>query len=207
MKNQFDLKLDEFNKNIIELGALCEDAINTVAKAIFTHTTDVEISDEEIVKKERQIEDMCIRLLLQYQPVARDLRFISATLKMITDMKRIGIQAQDIADTLRTIQLDNLKNDYGKILEMAETCKTMVRDSVDAFVKRDIETAKQVIDLDDIVDEYFAETKKELIEKLTIGEDVLDLLLIAKYFEKIGDHSSNIAKWVIFSITGEHVEG
>lgn len=203
MKNQFDLKLDECKQKIIELGALCEYRIEHVLDPQLVE----DINDNRIDVLVRSIEDMCLSLLLQYQPVASDLRFISATLKMITDIQRIGKQTQDITEILNTIQVENLKQNSGKIMDMANLCKGMVHDCVDAFVKRDTMTARQVIQSDDIVDEAFEWTKQAFIQKLTIGEDVLDLLLIAKYFEKIGDHACSIAKWIIFSITGEHVEG
>ena len=195
------------------MGALCEEAIALAAKALTdkdkTMAAKVAAMDAEIDQKERNIESMCLKLLLQQQPVARDLRQISAALKMITDMERIGDQAEDISEIV--ITLDGRYAENSALLKgMAESTIQMVTESVDAYVKRDTALAQQVIKMDDIVDDYFDQVKAELISKIAgepaDGEYALDLLMIAKYLERIGDHAVNIAEWVIFSVTGRHGE-
>lgn len=213
MRNKFDEQLALLNKELIEMGALCEEVISMAAKAL--KTADKELAkrvaplDSEIDQKERTIESMCLKLLLQQQPVAKDLRQISAALKMITDMERIGDQAEDISEIV--CFLDELSVENDKLLqEMAEATIKMVVESVEAFVKHDIILAEKVIAADDIVDDYFDQVKQDLIEKISadpkMGESAIDLLIIAKYFERIGDHAVNIAEWVIFSVTGVHKE-
>ena len=207
MRNKFDEQLKLLN----EMGALCESAIANSAKALLTgdkslaeHAISI---DGEIDQQEREIESLCLKLLLQQQPVARDLRQISSALKMITDMERIGDQAADIAEI---ISLANLKasDKTMHIGEMARATIKMVMDSVDAFVKRDLDAAQAVVAYDDVVDQLFDTVKNELIELIASGhadaEYAVDLLMIAKYFERIGDHAANIAEWVEFSITGIH---
>ena len=166
--------------------------------------------DQEIDRKEREIESMCLKLLLQQQPVARDLRVISAALKMITDMERIGDQAEDIAEIVQFLAGRSAEND-DLLREMARLTIHMVTESVDAYVQRDTMLAETVIAEDDVVDNAFDEVKRRLIDKIAAhpddGEYALDLLMIAKYFERIGDHATNIAEWVIFSVTGVHKEG
>ena len=195
------------------MGALCEEAIALAAKALTdkdkTMAAKVAAMDAEIDQKERNIESMCLKLLLQQQPVARDLRQISAALKMITDMERIGDQAEDISEIV--ITLDGRYAENSALLKgMAESAIQMVTESVDAYVKRDTALAHKVIEMDDIVDDYFDQVKAELISKIAgepaDGEYALDLLMIAKYLERIGDHAVNIAEWVIFSVTGRHGE-
>ena len=214
MRSRFDEQLAILNRELIEMGALCEEAIPLAAKALTdkdkTMAAKVAAMDAEIDQKERIIESMCLKLLLQQQPVARDLRQISAALKMITDMERIGDQAEDISEIV--ITLDGRYAENSALLKgMAESTIQMVTESVDAYVKRDTALAQQVIKMDDIVDDYFDQVKAELISKIAgepaDGEYALDLLMIAKYLERIGDHAVNIAEWVIFSVTGEHKEG
>lgn len=213
MRSRFDEQLAILNRELIEMGALCEEAIALVAKALTdkdkTMAAKVAAMDAEIDQKERNIESMCLKLLLQQQPVARDLRQISAALKMITDMERIGDQAEDISEIV--ITLDGRYAENSALLKgMAESTIQMVTESVDAYVKRDTALAQQVIKMDDIVDDYFDQVKAELISKIAgepaDGEYALDLLMIAKYLERIGDHAVNIAEWVIFSVTGKHGE-
>ena len=160
--------------------------------------------------KTLEVENLCLKLLLQQQPVARDLRQISAALKMITDMERIGDQAEDIAEIITFLGGRGAENS-NLLREMARSTIKMVTESVDAYVKHDTALADQVIAEDDTVDDYFARVKKDLIKRIAQdpddGEFALDLLMIAKYFERIGDHATNIAEWVIFSVTGEHKEG
>lgn len=209
MRVQFDEQLDFLNKELITMGAFCENAITMSVKALAEGNpglakTVLELSDQ-IDHKEREIETMCLKLLLQQQPVAKDLRIVSSALKMVTDMARIGDQSADIAEiiTLANIHADD---DTRIIHEMSAAVIKMVTDSIDAFVKKDIQMARAVIDYDDVVDSFFNEAKRMLIELFskpeTDGEYAVDLLMIAKYFERIGDHVVNIAKWVLFSITG-----
>ena len=213
MRSRFDEQLAILNRELIDMGALCEEAIALAAKALTdkdkTMAAKVAAMDAEIDQKERNIESMCLKLLLQQQPVARDLRQISAALKMITDMERIGDQAEDISEIV--ITLDGRYAENSALLKgMAESAIQMVTESVDAYVKRDTALAQHVIKMDDIVDDYFDQVKAELISKIAgepaDGEYALDLLMIAKYLERIGDHAVNIAEWVIFSVTGKHGE-
>ncbi len=213
MRNRFDEQLYALNRELIEMGSMCEEAIASAAKALITGDTDLANNVKEqgnsIDRMERNIEGRCVKLLLHQQPVARDLRQISAALKMITDMERIGDQAEDIAEIVTFLQghaTENMK----LIEEMARETIHMVTASVDAFVKKDVALAKQVIMQDDVVDNYFSAVKHDIItlitEKSAGGEFALDLLMIAKYFERIGDHATNIAEWVIYSVTGTHKE-
>ena len=211
MRSRFDEQLNILNTEMIEMGALCEESIALASKALTTG--DVSLAERvselsaDIDQKERDIESRCMKLLLQQQPVARDLRQISAALKMITDMERIGDQAEDIAEIITYLE-GRTAEETVHIRDMAAETISMVTDSVDAYVKNDIELAKTVIVHDDKVDEYFDRIKGSLIKMIADnpenGEYALDLLMIAKYFERIGDHATNIAEWVIFSVTGEH---
>lgn len=210
MRSKFDEQLELLHRELITMGAMCENAIAMSAKALTEG--DLPLAERvpeitsEIDRKEREIEAMCMRLLLQQQPVAADLRVISSALKMVTDMERIGDNSGDIAEIITMANI-SASSDTLNIKAMAAAVIRMVTDSIDAFVKRDIALAKQVIDYDDVVDGHFNEVKKLLIELLgksgTNGEYALDLLMIAKYFERIGDHAVNIAQWVLFSITGK----
>ena len=213
MRNRFDRQLVQLNNELIEMGGMIEKAISDTVKALVNQ--DIELAsnvieyDEEIDHQEREIEQLCLKLLLQQQPVARDLRQISAALKMITDMERIGDQAEDIAEIICSIDVYPAGNSR-LLQEMADATIKMVTESVDAFVKNDIIIAKKVIEDDDIVDSYFDQIKQKLIASIAEdpdnGEFAIDILIIAKYFERIGDHAVNIAEWVIFSVTGEHKE-
>ena len=210
MRNRFDTQLAELNNELVAMGALCENAIASAVKALLGG--DVKLAaaairiDHEIDRKEREIESMCLKLLLQQQPVASDLRLISSVLKMITDIERIGDQASDIAEIVELLP-DACGHDE-HIEQMAQATIKMVTDSLDAFVRRDLTLAWSVIEYDDVVDNLFTECKKDLIAEIASnpehGEWVLDILMIAKYLERIGDHATNIAEWVEFSITGSH---
>lgn len=210
MRSRFDEQLAILNKELITMGALCEEVIAIAAKALLTG--DVELAskvaplDGEIDQKERNIESLCLRLLLQQQPVARDLRQISAALKMITDMERIGDQASDIAEIIQYLEGRTGGDAY--IGDMARATIKMVTESVDAYVKRDMDIANAAIAHDDVVDDLFDKVKASLISMIATnpkeGEYAMDLLMIAKYFERIGDHAVNIAEWVVFSLTGIH---
>lgn len=211
MRNRFDEQLLALNKKMIEMGALCENLITKVADALLygdvNSALEVKEHGAEIDRMERDIEGICLKLLLQQQPVASDLRQISAALKMITDMERIGDQAEDIADIIPYLNGRTGEELYD-FKPMAEaTCK-MVTDSIDAYVNKDLELARKVSEHDDVVDECFRHIKANLIrlisENIPDGEYAVDLLMIAKYFERIGDHAVNIAEWVEFSVTGEH---
>jgi len=207
MRTHFDEQLETLNKELIMMGALCENAIALSARAVTEGDSQlaspVPSLSEQIDQKEREIEGMCLKLLLQQQPVARDLRTISSALKMVTDMERIGNQSADIAEI---IQMANIREDAEDVHSMAVAVIKMVTDSIDAFVKRDIALAQSVVDYDDVVDGYFDKIKAMLIQRFSQpdadGEQTIDLLMIAKYLERIGDHAVNIAKWVVFSITG-----
>ena len=213
MRSRFDEQLATLNKELIEMGALCEEAIADAAKALMTAdektAAKVEPLEAEINQKERDIESLCLKMLLQQQPVARDLRQISAALKMITDLERIGDQASDIAEIITFID-KKAGVDCEPICLMAEATIRMVTESIDAFIKRDVGIAQQAIAHDDTVDDYFLKVKRSLINMIAQrpadGEHALDLLMIAKYFERIGDHAVNIAEWVIFSVTGVRKE-
>ena len=213
MRTRFDEQLSKLNTELIEMGALCEEvialAVDALTRADAGLAKTVAPVDEKIDQKERDIEALCLKLLLQQQPVARDLRQISAALKMITDMERIGDQAEDIAELIRFLPPRPIEQ--GELLrKMARAVIKMVTESVDAFVKHDIMIAKAAIADDDTVDAYFDSVKDELIARIAKnpqdGAFALDLLMIAKYFERIGDHAVNIAEWVIFSVTGVHKE-
>lgn len=211
MRSTFDEQLVTLNRELIQMGAMCEEAIALAAKALITGNKKaaykVSEVDSEIDRQERDIESLCLKLLLQQQPVARDLRQISAVLKMITDMERIGDQASDIAEIIPFLD-GKAGEECEPIGKMAEATITMVTESIDAYVKQDTELAKATIDHDDIVDSYFNEVKATLsgiiAEHPDEGEYALDLLMIAKYFERIGDHAVNIAEWVLFSVNGVH---
>ena len=213
MRNRFDEQLFELNREIIEMGAMCEEAIAAAAKALsagdIVLAEKVRASSGAIDQMERDIEGRCMKLLLHQQPVARDLRLISAALKMITDMERIGDQAEDIAEIVTFLKGHTMEG-VELVEEMARATIEMVMSSVDAFVKKDMELAEKVIAQDDIVDDYFSRVKCGIITLITEnhadGEIALDFLMIAKYFERIGDHATNIAEWVIYSVTGMHKE-
>lgn len=214
MRNRFDKELELLNEELIEMGNIIESSIEAAVTALIEQNVElakrVVEGDKEVNDIEKSIERKCLKLLLQQQPVASDLRLISSALKMITDMERIGDQASDISEI--TIRLSN--QEYIKQLihipQMAEATIKMVKDSIDAYVKRDLELVKSVIEYDDVVDNLFNIVKNELIELIResadYGEQAVDLIMIAKYFERIGDHAQNIAEWVYYSITGEHYE-
>ena len=211
MRSRFDEQLKVLNKKMIEMGAQCEELIALVAKALLNGAVEgarkAKEQGHEIDQMEREIESICLKLLLQQQPVAKDLRVISAALKMITDMERIGDQAEDIAEIITFLD-GRTGEECHDIRLMAEATIKMVTDSIDAYVKQDLELAKSVSDYDDVVDDAFDRVKQTLIkmisENTADGEYAVDLLMIAKYFERIGDHAVNIAEWVEFSVTGVH---
>lgn len=211
MRDLYVHQLSVLNSKLIEMGELCENAIQSSVKALLDGNTAAAkaaaLLDDEIDHKEREIESICLKLILSQQPVAGDLRQISSALKMITDMERIGDQAADIAEIVPHLKGHTPAECVG-IKNMSEEVIKMVTSSIDAYVKKDIELAQRVIKNDDIVDDYFLKIKSSLVdvisEKKQDGEYAIDLLMIAKYFERIGDHATNIAEWVEFSITGVH---
>jgi phosphate transport system protein len=212
MRYRFDQELDKLNLELIKMGGLIESAIEYSAKALINRDLslirNVNELEIEIDDMEKTIESHCLKLLLQQQPVASDLRIISTALKMITDMERIGDNAEDIAEIAEYMVNQKFIKDLVHIPQMAEATISMVKRSVDAFVNKDKVLAEEVCAADDIVDNLFQVVKEELIEKIQEnkenGEQAIDLIMIAKYLERIGDHAENIAEWVIFSITGEH---
>ena len=209
MRNRFDRQLEMLNQMLIHMGELCETAIEEVTGALeendMGRAKAVITADEEIDQMEKDIENLCLKLLLRQQPVASDLRQISAAMKMITDMERIGDQAEDIVDLIPKM---SGSAEEGPLQKMASAAQTMVTEAVDAYVKQDLALAKKVMGDDDIVDAYFNQVKSDIIAMIAAnpgdGEYALDLLMIAKYFERIGDHCTNIAEWVEFSLTGVH---
>ena len=212
MRNRFDRQLKKLNDELIDMGSMIEKSIEKALVALVTQNVEkaqeVITFDLEIDRQEREIESLCMKLLLQQQPVARDLRLISSALKMITDMERIGDQAADIAELAIFMAEKPYIKELKHITQMGQETMVMVVTSVDAFVEKDLEKAQEVLAHDDIVDQLFDAVKSELIEMIhqdkEIGEQTTDLLMVSKYFERIGDHATNIAEWVIYSITGEH---
>ncbi len=212
MRNHFDEMLEQLNVELINMGALCEDAIEFSVQMLSEtgeQENKVAAIEEEINGMERKIENMCMKLLLRQQPVAKDLRQISAALKMISDMERIGDQALDISELARFINKKQGKN--AKLYEMAQATSSMVTRAIDSFVKKDLEMARAVMAYDDVVDDLFAEIKAEVIEEICQkqedGEYLADVLMASKYLERIGDHAVNIGEWVEYSITGTHASG
>jgi len=209
----FDSELEELNNEMIEMGSLIEKAIEAAIQALIMQDTEIAektIRDDETVdSQERKIEALCLKLLMQQQPVARDLRTISSALKMITDMERVGDHAADISEIILMMDGKPYIKDLEHIKSMAKETTFMLNNSIDAFVHKDQMLAADVITHDDVVDELYCNVKKELINLIhqnpDNGEQAMDLMSIAKYFERIGDHATNIAEWVIFSITGKHV--
>lgn len=211
MRNRFDEQLEMLNVELIRMGSLCEDAIMGASKTLFGDSgfaEQVYRADRDIDQKERDIENICFNLLLKQQPVAKDLRQVSAALKMISDMERIGDQASDIVEISGYLKESTVESKI-HIKDMAEATMKMVTDSIDSFVKKDLEIARSVIEYDDVVDRLFDKVKEELVglirEDSSNGGFCIDLLMIAKYFERIGDHATNIAEWVEYSITGTHI--
>lgn len=212
MRNRFDRQLSTLNDELIEMGSMIEKSIETAIKALVNQDVDLARhaieADEEIDRQERIIEDLCLKLLLQQQPVAKDLRLISSALKMITDMERIGDHASDISEITIALADQPYIKKLEHIQQMAKETMIMLVGSIEAFVDKDLEKANEVIKRDDVVDDLFNKVKKKLIqmihENADKGEQAADLLMVAKYMERIGDHATNISEWVIFSITGEH---
>ena len=211
MRHRLEHQLETLNTELTKMGALCEEAISAGVKALMDSDTAMAqratVCEQEIDDAERSIEALCMKLLLQQQPVARDLRAISSALKMISDMERIGDQAADIAE-LAAHFTETSFSSRTIIGDMARAAVKMVTDSVDAFVKKDLNMAQGVIQYDDVVDQLFLSVRETLVTLIRNGnadaQQALDLLMVAKYLERIADHAVNVAQWVIFSITGEY---
>ena len=209
MRNYYNEQLERLHEELIKMGAACEEIIALAAQSLTAYSPELEEKTSqvgaEIDESESAIESICLKLLLRQQPVAGDLRQISAAMKMITDMERIGDQAEDIVDLIPRMEKGER---YAQIQEMAKAAQYMVTEAVNAYVKQDLRLAKVVMDYDDTVDDYFNRIKSDMIGMIAAdpssGEGALDLLMIAKYFERIGDHCTNIAEWVEFSLTGVH---
>lgn len=212
MRKQYDLELDELNTQLIKMAATVEQAVADAMTALKNRDKALAISvsnnDRDVDRMERQIEDMCLMLLLKQQPVAGDLRFISAALKIITDLERIGDHAQDICEISLTMDDKPLSVTTDLITRMFEESTAMIKMAVDAFITKDEDLATQCINHDDVVDGLFTQVREKLIDKLQNGkedpQESVDLLQIAKYLERVGDHAQNIGEWVIFSLTGHH---
>lgn len=213
MRMNFDRQLDHLNIELIKMGSLCEEAIGKTGIILtqndMTLIEQVFELEEQIDRKHREIENLCMKLIMQQQPVAGDFRIVSSTFKMISDLERIGDQASDIAEILGYIG-GKTSAVSAVIADMARACIKMLTDSIDSFVKRDADTAKKVMDYDDVVDDLFTKAKIEITEMIRQepenGELCIDLLMIAKYFERIGDHTTNIAEWVQYAVTGKYKE-
>jgi len=213
MRNQFDQQLEKLHEELIQMGATCEDAISAAAEALLRQDTTLadaaEEAERDLDRREREVENLCLKLLLQQQPVAGDLRQISAALKMISDLERIGDQAADIAELAREMELP--EQNVPHIADMTELVIAMVTGSVDSFVREDLELVQQVYEMDDRVDACFEQIRDELIRLIAAdaayGRQGLDLMMVAKYLERIGDHATNVAEWVEYSLTGVHPEG
>lgn len=213
MRLTFEQQLEVLNDALVEMGAMCESAIANAAKALLegdlSYAKKAVETDNRIDEKEREIEAFCLKLMLLQQPVARDLRLISSALKMITDMERIGDQARDIAEICEYLVPQKIEIPT-ELKTMAEEAIHMVTGSVDSFVKKDLALAREIIDYDDVVDDLFFAVRDQLIALIRsnpeLAEAAIDLQMICKYFERIGDHATNIAEWVEYSITGRHKE-
>ena len=211
MRNVYQEQLHNLNRELIQMGAACEEIIAFAAKALTDYSPELEEKTNQvgavIDESERTIENICLKLLLRQQPVAGDLRQITAAMKMITDMERIGDQAEDIVDLIPKMER-GAEEKYLQIQEMAKAAQYMVTQAVDAYVKQDLPLAKMVMDYDDVIDRYFNQIKHDILDIIAAnpneGEYALDLLMIDKYFERIGDHCTNIAEWVEFAVTGIH---
>ena len=216
MRDNYQKKLEQMQKELLEMGMLCEEAIQKTYRLLVSEqeceelVKAIDVLEREIDAKERRIEADCIQLFLQQQPVASDLRLISSALKMITDLERIGDHATDIAEILETGSIKVPVKDID-LAKMAEIAMDMINHSVESYVQKDLEMAREVINRDDVLDELFINVRKEIsrcsAEGIYTNDQTLDLLMIAKYYERLGDHATNVAEWVEFSLTGKHRSG
>jgi len=211
MRNKYFEQIEELHNMLLEMGTLIETSIEMSITALTTQNKELAKKtidfDHQINQKEKDIETLCLNLLLLQQPVAQDLRVVSSALKMITDMERIGDQSADIAEISMFLNKPFIKK-LEHIPQMADATSKMVKDSINAYINSDLDLANRVIDQDDVVDQLFSTVKNDLIELIrenpNNGEQAIDLIMIAKYLERIGDHATNIAEWVVYSITGLH---
>ena len=212
MRNRFDEQLSLLNHELLEMGALVESAIRSATTALVNQDVEAALAsiaaDKDVDQAERDIESLCLKLLLQQQPVARDLRLISSALKMITDMERIGDQASDISEIVIYLSSEPYIKQLEHLPLMAEKAIRMVTAALDAYVRKDVKLAQEVMEMDDEIDSLFTTVKDELISLIrgdaAAGSQAIDLLMIAKYYERIGDHAQNIAEWVEYALTGRH---
>ena len=212
MRNRFDEQLHMLNHELLEMGALIERAIRSATDALVKQDAEAALqaiaADKEVDQAERDIESLCMKLLLQQQPVARDLRLISSALKMITDMERIGDQASDIAELVIYLSKEPYRKELKHLPQMAENAIRMVTGALDAYVRKDLTLAQEVMGMDDAIDALFVTVKDELIALIrndaSAGSQAIDLMMIAKYYERIGDHAQNIAEWVEYALIGRH---
>lgn len=212
MRYRFDEQLSLLNHELLEMGALVESAIRSATAALVNRDVEAALAsiaaDKDVDQAERDIESLCLKLLLQQQPVARDLRLISSALKMITDMERIGDQASDISEIVIYLSSEPYIKQLEHLPLMAEKAIRMVTAALDAYVRKDVKLAQEVMGMDDEIDSLFTTVKDELITLIrsdaTAGSQAIDLLMIAKYYERIGDHAQNIAEWVEYALTGRH---
>ena len=212
VRNRFDEQLHTLNHELLEMGSLIERAIRSATDALVKQDVEAALqaiaADKEVDQAERDIESLCLKLLLQQQPVARDLRLISSALKMITDMERIGDQASDIAELVIYLSKEPYIKELTHLPQMAENAIRMVTSALDAYVRKDVVLAQQVMGMDDAIDALFVTVKDELIDLIrhdaAAGSQAIDLMMIAKYYERIGDHAQNIAEWVEYALTGRH---
>ena len=212
MRSKFDEQLKKLNEEMMHMGSMIEESIQKAIEAFIHQDADsakaIMEGDSEIDREQKKIESLCFNLLMQQQPVARDLRTISAAMKMVTDMERIGDHATDISEITIALADKSYIKKLEHIQQMAKETMIMLVKSIEAFVNKDIEEADSVIERDDVVDDLFSKVKTELVqmihENVDVGEQATDLLMVAKYLERIGDHATNISEWVIFSITGTH---
>lgn len=212
VRNRFDEQLHTLNHELLEMGALIERAIRSATDALVKQDVEAALqaiaADKEVDQAERDIESLCLKLLLQQQPVARDLRLISSALKMITDMERIGDQASDIAELVIYLSKEPYIKELTHLPQMAENAIRMVTGALDAYVHKDVVLAQEVMGMDDAIDALFVTVKDELIALIrhdaAAGSQAIDLMMIAKYYERIGDHAQNIAEWVEYALTGRH---
>lgn len=213
VRNKFDADLGRLNNELINMGNMIEQAIEAAMDALVSQDAEkakeIMAYDNEVNKQEREIENLCFKLLLQQQPVARDLRTISSALKMVSDMERIGDHAADISELAILMADRSYSEKIEDIKKMYKETIVMLIGSLEAFVERSEKKAREVIAHDDVVDKLFLAVKRDVLDMIhkepENGEQAADLLIVAKYFERIGDHAANIAEWVIFSITGKHI--
>lgn len=215
MRTKFDEQLNQLNQELMHMGTMIEEQIQKAVVAFMKQDTElariIMDNDTDVDREEKKIENICFNLLMQQQPVARDLRTISAAMKMVTDMERIGDHAADISEMTILIADNTYVKQLDHIQKMASETVQMLMKSIQAYVDKDMEAAKAVIKNDDLIDELFLEVKQDLIAMIhanaDCGEQATDLLMVAKYFERIGDHATNIAEWVIFALDDKNREG